>query len=232
MFRKHSKLSFLTTCFSWRAQAYGRQWCCEETHEHTENSVPDTEKGKHPKRSHLRILRALSHTHSRACSATRRLVLYCFGGWVEDAGITLHISPLTHVQLFFSPLSLWWHPLLRLIGATPPSLVSRAAPGQLVACLHRYLLSSVSASLLFLCLPSTREEWLAYRRREELSSASEQETSARKEERGKYDQERLESLREDNISRLVGHSRSYISGWTDLQIVSFQVLFTVHLSCL
>lgn len=36
---------------------------------------------------------------------------------------------------------------------------------------------------------------------------------------GKYDQERLESLSEDNISRLVGHSRFYISGWIDLHIV-------------
>lgn len=98
---------------------------------------PGHREGKHPKRAHLPILRALSHAHSRACSATGRLVLYCFGGWVEDAGITLHISALTHVQLFFSPLSLWRHPFAPPHWCYPPiSGLSLAAPGQLVACLQ------------------------------------------------------------------------------------------------
>lgn len=91
-------------------------------------------------------------------------VLYCLGGWVEDAGITLrvraaHFGSDSRTAVFF-PFFLYGGILsLRLIGATPPSLVSLSQlQANWLPAFNRYLLSSVSVSLLFLCLPSTHEE--------------------------------------------------------------------------
>lgn len=143
-------------------------------------------RGTHPKRSHFPTSPSyFTHAHTRVFwYQEARCFIVSADGWRMQAsswGYALHISALTHVQLFFSLLSLWRHPFAPPHWCYPPiSGLSRAAPGQLVACLQP-LSALFCLRVSPLPLSSFNSlEWLAYRRREELSSASEQENKCAK----------------------------------------------------
>lgn len=174
--REHSKITLPLKTFLQHIfvsledrKAYGRRWCCEKTR-YTRTQREEESECSPWYREGERILNALisqplqaiSHTHTRACSGTRRLGALLFrrmgGGCRHHAEGTRSTFRLWLTYSCFFPFFLYGGILLlRLIGVTPPSLVSLAQlQANWLPAFNRYLLSSVSVSLLFLCLPSTR----------------------------------------------------------------------------
>ncbi len=102
---------------------------------------------------------------------------------------------------------------------------------------HRYLLSPFSGCLRVSPLPpSSLHSWRMINIREARGTFQREWTGEqvrKRKDSGKYHQQRLESLSEDHISRLVGHSWFYfwLDCFADIAQIEELSLYSVFISC-